>query len=148
MKELAIYIHWPFCAALCPYCDFNVKVKQAISRQDSQDFLQAIDRELALLAAEAGDRHIPSVFFGGGTPSLMPVDLVADILAKIGKLFTFDSDAEITLEANPENAAESILSGFRAAGVNRLSLGVQSLNDDVLKFLGRSHDWSPSAPRD
>ncbi len=140
MRKLAIYIHWPFCLALCPYCDFNVKVKRDISDHESQNFIDAIEHELNLLAEMAGDRHIPSVFFGGGTPSLMPPDLVAKILDKIGKTFILDRDAEITLEANPENAAQGIFSAFCAAGINRLSLGVQSLNDDALKFLGRKHD--------
>ncbi len=137
MTELALYIHWPFCAALCPYCDFNVHIKRTIS---DQNFVQGIETELSLLAENVGQPKITSVFFGGGTPSLMPPDLIADILTKIDKTFTLNKSAEITLEANPEDAQKNILAAFCGAGINRLSLGVQSLDDDALLFLGRKHN--------
>ena len=137
MNTLAIYIHWPFCAALCPYCDFNVHIKRDIS---DKDFIAGISAELSLLVENIGARLITSVFFGGGTPSLMPPALIADCLAQIKKTFTMDQNAEITLEANPEDADKKLLSDFCTAGINRLSLGVQSLDDDALRFLGRKHD--------
>ena len=101
MNTLALYIHWPFCAALCPYCDFNVHIKRDIS---DKDFIAGISAELLLLAENVGARLITSVFFGGGTPSLMPPALIADCLAQIKKTFAMDQNAEITLEANPEDA--------------------------------------------
>jgi len=134
---LALYIHWPFCRAKCPYCDFNSHVAQEI---DHARFAAAYRREMAHMAAHYGaGRALVSVFLGGGTPSLMPPALVAGILADADRYFGFSSDVEITAEANPTSSEAAMFEGFRAAGVNRISLGVQSLRDTGLGFLGREH---------
>ena len=132
---LAIYIHWPYCARICPYCDFNVY------KQKTDDaLLQAIIDDLSEWRAQTGARQIISVHFGGGTPSLMSGAEIASILGKIDQLWGLPSAAEIGLEANPNNAARLKLDAFKHAGINRLSLGVQSLNERALKLLGRDHD--------
>ena len=134
---LALYIHWPFCRAKCPYCDFNSHVAQEI---DHARFAAAYRREMAHMAAHYGaGRKLVSVFFGGGTPSLMPPSLVAAILGDAERYFGFSDDVEITAEANPTSSETAMFAGFRAAGVNRISLGVQSLRDAGLGFLGREH---------
>ncbi len=137
ISPLAIYIHWPFCQSKCPYCDFNSHVAAAI---DHAAWRTAYKKEIAYYAAQMPDRTITSVFFGGGTPSLMDVETVAVILQEIARHWRLDNNIEITLEANPTSVEAEKFIGFRQAGVNRLSLGVQSLRDDALTFLGRAHD--------
>ncbi len=132
-----IYIHWPFCAAKCPYCDFNSHVRHEPVNQ--LRFANAIVRELEHFAALTQNRTVDTVFFGGGTPSLMQVDAVETILQAIRQLWHMRADAEVTLEANPTSVEAGRFAGYRAAGVNRVSLGVQALNDDDLRFLGRMH---------
>ncbi|WP_431282573.1 radical SAM family heme chaperone HemW [Humitalea sp. 24SJ18S-53] len=134
---LALYIHWPFCAAKCPYCDFNSHVRD---RVDTARFIAGLRRELAHEAARAGRRPLASIFFGGGTPSLMPPDGAGALIADALALFDPLPDIEITLEANPTSVEAGRLSAFRDAGVNRISLGVQSLEPEALAFLGRKHD--------
>jgi oxygen-independent coproporphyrinogen-3 oxidase len=137
MEPLALYVHWPFCAAKCPYCDFNSHVRD---RVDAARHGRALRRELAREAARVGRRPLASIFFGGGTPSLMPPDVVADLIADARALFDAVPDIEITLEANPTSVEAAKLRDFAAAGVNRASLGVQSLEEAPLRFLGRQHD--------
>ncbi len=132
---LAVYIHWPFCVSKCPYCDFN-------SRPGSPDqdvWRRAYRREIEHYAGLLSARRIASVYFGGGTPSLMEARTVASVLDDLALLGHFEKDAEITLEANPSSSESTKFADFKKAGVNRLSLGVQSLNDDALEFLGRAH---------
>ncbi len=133
-----VYVHWPFCAAKCPYCDFNSHVRHA--PPDQPRFAAALARELAHFAALTPGRTVTSVFLGGGTPSLMQPQTVATILDAVAGLWPVVSDAEITLEANPSSVEADRFRGYRAAGVNRVSLGVQSLDDSALKGLGRLHD--------
>jgi oxygen-independent coproporphyrinogen-3 oxidase len=135
-----VYVHWPFCLAKCPYCDFNSHVRH--DPPDEARFARAIAAELAHAAARTGPRPLTSVFFGGGTPSLMRPETIASILASIAQRWSFSADAEVTLEANPTSVEAERFRGYREAGVNRVSLGVQSLDDTVLKFLGRMHSAS------
>jgi len=132
-----IYVHWPFCAQKCPYCDFNSHVR--FGGIDEARFLAAYLRELEHAAALTGPREVASIFFGGGTPSLMQPQTVAAILDRIAQLWAVAPGAEITLEANPGSAEAARFAGYARAGVNRVSLGVQSLRDDILKSLGRIH---------
>jgi oxygen-independent coproporphyrinogen-3 oxidase len=132
-----VYVHWPFCKAKCPYCDFNSHVRHGII--DAQSFAVSIAREVKSLHAMAPEREITSVFFGGGTPSLMPPRVVADVLDAVSSLWAVADEAEITLEANPTSAEAGNFRGYRTAGVNRLSVGVQALGDHDLKSLGRQH---------
>ncbi|MBL8665802.1 MAG: coproporphyrinogen III oxidase, partial [Candidatus Odyssella sp.] len=132
----ALYVHWPFCLSKCPYCDFNSHVRERVEEARWQ---RAYLAELERAAAETPGRVVTSVFFGGGTPSLMPPETAAAILARIRALWPVAPDAEITLEANPGAAEAARFRAFRAAGVNRLSIGVQALDDAALKFLGRRH---------
>lgn len=132
----AVYVHWPFCQSKCPYCDFNSHV---VANIDQAEWAAALARELEHMRALTGPRHVRSVFFGGGTPSLMLPATVDSVLAKIAGLWTMEEGAEITLEANPTSVEAERFKGYRVAGVNRLSLGVQSLDDAQLKFLGRLH---------
>lgn len=132
-----IYIHWPFCAAKCPYCDFNSHVRH--TSVDQPRFANAFVQELATTAALTQGRHVTSIFFGGGTPSLMQPQTLATILDAVTKYWTIDKNVEVTLEANPTSVEADRFEGYRAAGVNRVSLGVQSLRDDSLKALGRMH---------
>jgi putative oxygen-independent coproporphyrinogen III oxidase len=136
-EPFGVYVHWPFCLAKCPYCDFNSHVRHAGINQG--DFVTAYLAELAHFATLAPGRKVTSIFFGGGTPSLMAPETVAAILNRISELWPVAQDAEITLEANPTSVEASRFSGYRAAGVNRVSLGVQSLDDASLKSLGRMH---------
>ncbi len=136
MDKLALYIHWPFCLQKCPYCDFNSHVRDVVPQAR---FAAALRRELAWEAARLGRRPLASIFFGGGTPSLMSPDTVAALVADARALFDAAPDLEVTLEANPTNVELSRLAGFRDAGVNRLSLGVQALDDAALAGLGRAH---------
>ncbi len=136
---LALYVHWPFCLAKCPYCDFNSHVRDVIPQAR---FRAALLRELAWEAARinaTGRVRLGSIFFGGGTPSLMEPDTAAAIIAAAGAHFASANDIEITLEANPTSVEAGKLAAFRAAGVNRISLGVQALDDAALRFLGRRH---------
>jgi putative oxygen-independent coproporphyrinogen III oxidase len=135
--SFGVYIHWPFCAAKCPYCDFNSHVR--FGGVDEPRYLAAFLRELDHVAALTGPRVVSSVFFGGGTPSLMAPATVGAILDHIGKVHTVLPGAEVTLEANPSSVEAERFRGYRAAGVNRVSLGVQSLRDEELKKLGRIH---------
>ncbi len=133
----ALYIHWPFCRAKCPYCDFNSHVRAGI---DEARFRAALLRELDHYAAHTAGRVLTSIFFGGGTPSLMGAETVAALIARARDHWDFAPDIEITLEANPNSAEASRFRDYAGAGVNRLSLGVQSFDDAALRFLGRLHD--------
>ncbi|MBA1158714.1 radical SAM family heme chaperone HemW [Microvirga mediterraneensis] len=132
-----VYVHWPFCASKCPYCDFNSHVRHQPVDQDR--FLAAFRREIAHTAARIPGRRVTSVFFGGGTPSLMKPETVGAILDAIGGAWSIDPKAEVTLEANPTSVEAERFRGYRHAGINRVSLGVQALNDPDLKRLGRMH---------
>jgi oxygen-independent coproporphyrinogen-3 oxidase len=136
MQPLALYIHWPFCLAKCPYCDFNSHVRDRI---DQKRFTVALRTELAWEAARLGRRPLTSIFFGGGTPSLMDPDTVATLITDAKTLFDPAPDLEITLEANPTSVERAKLEAFRQAGVNRVSMGIQSLDPNALAFLGRQH---------
>ena len=136
MEKLALYIHWPFCLAKCPYCDFNSHVRERI---DQTRFAAALRAELAWEAARLGRRPLASIFFGGGTPSLMDPATTAALIADARRLFDPLADIEITLEANPTSVEAGRLAAFRDAGVNRISLGVQSLREEPLRALGRQH---------
>ncbi|MEM1073675.1 MAG: radical SAM family heme chaperone HemW [Pseudomonadota bacterium] len=131
-----LYIHWPFCEAKCPYCDFNSHVARTIDQRRWRD---AYLLELRRSAAESPGRVLRSVFFGGGTPSLMSPDTAADVIGEIRRLWPAANDLEITLEANPGSVEAGKFAAFRQAGVNRISMGVQALNDQDLKRLGRLH---------
>ena len=134
---LGVYIHWPYCAQICPYCDFNVhRVRRA---GEPAALARAIVADLQAQAALTGPRDLVSVFFGGGTPSLMDPAWTAEIVAAAQRLWTPAPDLEVTLEANPTDAEATRFEAFRAAGVNRLSLGLQALDDSDLVFLGRNH---------
>jgi len=131
-----VYLHWPFCLSKCPYCDFNSHVRLGI---DEARFVRAFEREIAATAQRVRGRTVSSIFFGGGTPSLMQVSSVAAILNAIAKHWGLAPDAEITLEANPTSVEAGRFRGYRSAGVSRVSLGVQSLDDASLRGLGRLH---------
>jgi oxygen-independent coproporphyrinogen-3 oxidase len=131
-----IYVHWPFCLSKCPYCDFNSHV---VANVDQREWADALVRELTYMRSLTGPRLVSSIFFGGGTPSLMEVSTVDVVLQAIARLWHVETDVEISLEANPTSVEATRFKGYRAAGVNRLSLGVQSLDDKELKFLGRLH---------
>ena len=133
----ALYIHWPFCLAKCPYCDFNSHVR---ARVDADLWRNALLGDMRYEAGIAGGEPLDSVFFGGGTPSLMPPALVADLLAEAERLWGFAPQIEITLEANPSSVEAANFAALAAAGVNRVSLGLQALDDQALRFLGRLHD--------
>ena len=136
MEALALYVHWPFCLAKCPYCDFNSHVRERI---DQKRFAAALRAELAWEAARLGRRPLASIFFGGGTPSLMAPETVAALIADARLLFDAEGEVEITLEANPTSVEAGKLAAFRAAGVNRISMGIQSLREEPLRALGRQH---------
>lgn len=136
MEPLALYIHWPFCLAKCPYCDFNSHVRDRI---DQDRFAHALRTELRWEAERLGRRPLGSIFVGGGTPSLMAPDTVAALIIDAMALFDPVPGLEITLEANPTSVEAGRLRAFREAGVNRVSLGIQSLEDDALAMLGRAH---------
>jgi oxygen-independent coproporphyrinogen-3 oxidase len=137
----ALYIHWPFCASKCPYCDFNSHVRAQIDVEAWRDGLLAdLRHEARQAAGSARDpQPLTSIFFGGGTPSLMPVDLLDELLRTAERLWSFDPQIEITLEANPTSFEAARFAGFAKAGVNRVSIGVQSLDPQALAFLGRTH---------
>lgn len=132
-----IYIHWPYCAAKCPYCDFNSHVPRATV--DERRFADAIIRELRHYAELTPARRVDTIFFGGGTPSLMRPETVGAVIEAVAALWALAPNAEITLEANPSSVEAGRFAGYRTAGVNRVSLGVQSLRDEALSFLGRLH---------
>jgi putative oxygen-independent coproporphyrinogen III oxidase len=136
MESLALYIHWPFCLSKCPYCDFNSHVRERIPEAR---FVAALRQELAFEANRLGQREVGSIFFGGGTPSLMQPESVAALIGDAARLFTLAPEAEITLEANPTSIEAGRFKGYAAAGVNRVSIGVQSFDDAALEFLGREH---------
>ncbi|NTF06103.1 coproporphyrinogen III oxidase [Agrobacterium rubi] len=133
-----IYVHWPFCAAKCPYCDFNSHVRHKPVDQDR--FVAAFLREMDTMRQLSGAKVVTSVFLGGGTPSLMDPQTVGAILDGIARFWHVPDGIEITMEANPSSVEAERFRGYRAAGVNRVSMGVQALNDRDLKFLGRLHD--------
>lgn len=134
---LALYVHWPFCVSKCPYCDFNSHVRD---RVDTDAWQTALLRDLAHEATLTSGRRIGSIFFGGGTPSLMPPAIVAALIAAADRLWGLTPDVEITLEANPNSVEAARFGDLAAAGVNRVSLGLQALEQEALHFLGRAHD--------
>ena len=142
MSKLGIYIHWPYCISKCPYCDFN---SHKLEDYDPNDWLKAYKNQIKyfkeyLTTQNFKNKKISSIFFGGGTPSLMQPKLIEQILLFINKLFNFDKNIEITLESNPTSLELSKINDFKSAGVNRISLGIQGLNDIDLKYLGRLHN--------
>lgn len=132
-----VYLHWPFCLSKCPYCDFNSHVRHAAI--DQARYARAFAREIETTAARTGPRTVTSIFLGGGTPSLMEPQTVGAILDAVGRHWTIARDVEVTLEANPTSVEATRFRGYRAAGINRVSLGVQALDDASLKSLGRLH---------
>jgi putative oxygen-independent coproporphyrinogen III oxidase len=136
-EAFGVYVHWPFCLSKCPYCDFNSHVRHAAIDEDR--FARAFAREIETTAARVPGREVTSIFLGGGTPSLMRPQTVGAILDAIGKHWRVAADAEVTLEANPTSVEATRFAGYRAAGINRVSLGVQALDDVSLKELGRLH---------
>ncbi len=136
-EGFGLYVHWPFCVSKCPYCDFNSHVRESVDHADWRD---ALVRELRHYAAMTPGRTLDSIFFGGGTPSLMEPGTVAAVIDEAARLWTPARDIEITLEANPTSAETGKFRAFKSAGVNRVSVGIQSLYDRDLKFLGRAHD--------
>ncbi len=135
-SRFGIYIHWPWCQSICPYCDFN---RYPATPIDQDEWVRAYRHALMLYHDEIGPRRVDSVYFGGGTPSLMHPGTVAALLATIHRLWDVDPDAEITLEANPTSSESDRFAAYAAAGVNRFSLGIQSLRDEDLARLGRQH---------
>jgi putative oxygen-independent coproporphyrinogen III oxidase len=136
-EALALYIHWPFCVSKCPYCDFNSHVRETI---DQAQWREALLTDLAYEAGQTPGRRLTSIFFGGGTPSLMPPATVAALLGAAERHWGFAPGIEITLEANPSSVETARFADLARAGVNRVSLGLQSLDDEALHFLGRAHD--------
>jgi len=134
---IGLYVHWPFCKSKCPYCDFNSHVRQGVDHAAWRD---ALLRELEHAARQAGPRRLHSIFFGGGTPSLMEPETAAAVIEAAKTHWPGEADLEITLEANPTSVEAGKFAAFAAAGVNRVSLGVQSLRPGALGFLGRQHD--------
>jgi putative oxygen-independent coproporphyrinogen III oxidase len=136
-QTFGVYVHWPFCLSKCPYCDFNSHVRHTAI--DEERFARAFAREIETTAARTGAREVTSIFLGGGTPSLMRPETVGAVLDAIGKHWRVAADVEVTLEANPTSVEATRFAGYRTAGVNRVSLGVQALSDAALKELGRLH---------
>ena len=136
-EALALYVHWPFCVSKCPYCDFNSHVRAAI---DQDEWREALLAEVAYEAGRTFGMRLGSIFFGGGTPSLMPPATVAALIDAAAASWAMDPGIEITLEANPSSVEAARFADLAAAGVNRVSLGLQSLDDQTLSFLGRAHD--------
>ena len=134
--QCGLYFHWPFCLSKCPYCDFNVYLSQ---KENESDWLSAYLKSIKTYVDLVPKREVVSIYFGGGTPSLMRLQEVEAIINQIHEGWNISDNVEITLEANPTSTEIDKFKAFRDAGVNRLSLGVQSLRDDVLKFLGRLH---------
>jgi putative oxygen-independent coproporphyrinogen III oxidase len=140
-QSLALYIHWPFCVSKCPYCDFNSHVRDSV---DQAVWLDALLADIAHEAKLTAGRPLGSIFFGGGTPSLMPPTTAAALIAAAERLWGFAPDIEITLEANPSSVEAANFSDLAAAGVNRVSLGLQALDNETLSFLGRAHQVEES----
>lgn len=138
MAGLGLYVHWPFCKAKCPYCDFNSHVVAAVDHQRWADLLRRELDHMATLSGQDGG-SLGSIFFGGGTPSLMAPETMAAVVNHAKDIFAFDANIEITMEANPTSVEADKLADFRGAGANRLSMGIQSLRPDALSFLGREH---------
>ncbi|MBV8835048.1 MAG: coproporphyrinogen III oxidase [Alphaproteobacteria bacterium] len=136
-QAFGVYVHWPFCLSKCPYCDFNSHVRHA--SVDEERYVRAFTREIATTAQRVGPRTVSTIFLGGGTPSLMQPATVGAILDAIGRHWSVARNVEVTLEANPTSVEATRFKGYRAAGVNRVSLGVQALDDASLKELGRLH---------
>ena len=136
-RPYALYVHWPFCVSKCPYCDFNSHVREGV---DQAAWRAGLLADLAHEAARTGGGMLGSIFFGGGTPSLMPPHTIAAIIDAASRHWTFASDIEISMEANPNSAEAARFADVAAAGVNRLSIGLQALDDVALRFLGRAHD--------
>ena len=136
-NQMGVYIHWPFCEARCPYCDFNAHVRESI---DQDDWVKAYLRAIEYYSDILPDKQVVSIFFGGGTPSLMQPKTVEAIIDKVQACWSVANDIEISLETNPTSAENEKFAGFKDAGVNRVSLGVQALDDEQLAFLGRTHD--------
>ena len=137
-SDVGLYVHWPYCARICPYCDFNV-VRDRGRTEEQAGLVEAILADLCAQRELTGPRRLASIFFGGGTPSLMTPDAVARIVAAARDLFAPPGDIEITLEANPTDAEAGRFAALADAGINRLSMGVQALDDAALRFLGRDH---------
>ena len=137
VRDFGVYIHWPFCLSKCPYCDFNSHVRHG--GVDEAGFVRAFASEIAATAARIGKRTVSTIFFGGGTPSLMAPQTVGAILEAVARSWTIAHGAEITLEANPTSVEVTRFVGFRGAGVNRVSIGLQALDDAALGALGRLH---------
>ncbi|HEX7857369.1 MAG TPA: radical SAM family heme chaperone HemW [Sphingobium sp.] len=135
-RPYALYVHWPFCVSKCPYCDFNSHVRETV---DQEAWRGALLTDMAHEAARTGGGPLASIFFGGGTPSLMPPATIAAVIEAAGRHWDFAPDIEITMEANPNSAEAARFADAAAAGVNRVSIGLQALHDDALKFLGRAH---------
>ena len=141
-KLLSLYVHWPYCEAKCPYCDFNSHVNEIV---DEKQWIKSYENQLIYMKEELSRndidfKNLNTVFFGGGTPSLMPLEIIENILDVSSKIFGFDKDVEITLEANPSSYDKMKFIKLKEIGINRLSIGVQSLNDKYLEFLGRLHN--------
>ena len=136
-RNLGIYVHWPFCKAKCPYCDFNSHVRH--QGVEPQQFGDALATELDWFAGQTPGRTVTSVFFGGGTPSLMPPAVVGRVIDEVARLWPLADDVEINLEANPTSAEAANFAGYHTAGVNRVSVGIQALDEADLKYLGRQH---------
>ncbi len=136
-EELAVYIHWPYCKSKCPYCDFYKELAHNV-KQDKivAEYISALRKYHEILP----ERTVKSIFFGGGTPSLIEPHNIAEIIGEISKLWPLKENIEISLEANPNTRSETLFTDFKSAGINRLSLGVQALNDEDLRFLGRTHN--------
>lgn len=137
-NKLGLYVHYPFCKKKCPYCDFNSHIRK--NPIDVEQYINAYIRDLEKTANRINSKPLTSIFFGGGTPSLMPAIMVEKIIDKANELFGFTNDIEITLEANPTSVESKKFNDFKIAVVNRVSLGVQSLNDNALHYLGREHN--------
>ncbi|MBO90077.1 MAG: coproporphyrinogen III oxidase [Rickettsiales bacterium] len=136
MEPFGIYVHWPFCLSKCPYCDFNSHVRDQI---DQDRWCRAMLREIKHTANHWDGATVTSIFFGGGTPSLMPPKTISAVVEKVGEYWGLDQKVEITVEANPTSVESGRFAELKNAGVNRISLGVQALDNDVLSFLGRGH---------
>ena len=141
IPSLGVYVHWPFCEVKCPYCDFNSHVRENIDFDSWNDSLLG---ELRESKKHLGDRQLETIFFGGGTPSLMPPYIVKNVIDEIKSLWGFSSDVEVSMEANPGSFDESRFTEYASSGVTRVSLGVQSFNDENLRFLGRIHNVEDS----
>ncbi|MBO4285301.1 MAG: radical SAM family heme chaperone HemW [Alphaproteobacteria bacterium] len=136
-KPLAVYFHWPYCKSKCPYCDFFKRIEKNVNQQE---IIESYLADLSYYHNLTADRAVRSVFFGGGTPSLIEPQYIEKLLRQISDLWKLEKDVEITLEANPNTHRKSLFADLKKAGINRLSLGVQALNDDDLRFLGRTHN--------